>query len=153
MALTTTALNSCDVVLELCDGETPAVAHDISGSSNSIDLNFDHEICDFRVFGSCYPGRLECGKDASVTLNIVYSSAADEAWSLLRDWYYGVCNPGQRCLHIYIPNKIAGADHFWGDFFIQNLSWTLTAGDACPIMVTASLLPDGEVHYEAYTSP
>lgn len=142
MAQTTTAVNACDVAIWLDNGTlTPT---DIGGSSNNVDLDFDHDIGEFRTFASRWPGRLECGKDANFTLNIVYSTTADEAFDILKTWYFA-SSPGNRTLSVYIPDKDVGSDHFQGEFKIASLSWTAGADEAGPIMVTANLLPDGEV--------
>jgi len=50
MALTTTAINACDVAIWLDDDS--AAPQDISGSSNEIDLNFDNKIGEVFAFGS-----------------------------------------------------------------------------------------------------
>lgn len=142
MAQTTTAVNACDVAIWLDSGTlTPT---DISGSSNNVDMDFDQEIGEYRTFGSRWPVRLECGKDAAFTLNIIYSTAADEALDILKTWYFA-SSPGNRTLSVYIPDKNVGSDHFQGECKIASLSWTAGSDEAGPIMVTANLLPDGEV--------
>lgn len=142
MAQTTTAVNACDAGIWLDNGTL--IPTGIGGSANNVDMNFDQEIGEFRTFGSRWPGRLECGKDANFTLNIVYSSAADEAFDILKTWFFA-SSPGNRTLSVYIPDKNVGSDHFQAECKIEGLSWTAGSDEAGPIMVTANLLPDGEV--------
>ena len=142
MAQTSTGINGCDVAIWL--DKAGGTLTDISGSSNKIDLNFDQELAMFRTFGSKWPKRLECGKDASFALDVIYSSAADEGLDILKDWFFAT-DPGARTLKIYVPDKNVGSDVYSCEVRIENLTFSAEAGAADPIMVSASLLPDGEV--------
>ena len=138
---TTTAINACDVALWLDDNAGAPV--DISGSSNQVRTNLDNNIGKFSVFQAEWPGRLECGKDATITLQIIYSSAADEGWDVLKQWYF-TKPPGSRSLAVYIPDKNIGSDKFYGEMKLSSLNWTSSRDEAGPILVTATLLPDGD---------
>ena len=82
MAETTTALNACDVSVWL--DNAAGTLKDISGSSNSMTLNFTKNNGSLQVFGTKWQIRLSCGKDATFTLIAVYSSATDEAADILK---------------------------------------------------------------------
>ncbi len=143
MATTSTSVNACDADIRLDNASGTPV--DISGSTNSVVLNFDRQIGEFRVFQDKWPVRLACGKDAAFTLNVVYdSSAATSAFGLLRDWFFAA-TPGVRTLGVYIPDKEAGSDYYYGEFHLQNLNWTADPSEPSAIAVTAELLPTGEV--------
>ena len=142
MAQTETAINACDVDIELDDDA--GAEKSIKGSSNSLAMNFDKDIKPFRTFGSRWPKRLECGKDASFTLGAVYSSAADEAFDLLKTWYFEA-DPGARTLNVYIPKKNVGADFYTGEFRLKSMTWSLSPDEAGPVMVQAVLEPSGAV--------
>lgn len=142
MAETTTTINGCDADIFLDDDADAPV--DVSGSSNEIAMTFDNELGEYRTFGSRWRRRTECGKDASFTLQAVYSTAADEAFDLLKTWYFAN-PPGNRTLSVYLPNKNVGSDHYQGEMKVESLDWTSTAGEGDPIIVTAELKPDGEV--------
>lgn len=142
MAQSTTAINACDASIWLDDDAN--TLQDISGSSNSVDINFDHDLGQYITFQSKWPNRLECGKDASFSIQAVYSTASDEAWDLLKQWYFAT-SPGERSLNIYLPDKNVGSDKFSCEARIENLSFTMTGGEADPIIVTATLLPSGAV--------
>ena len=142
MPQTTTAVNACDVSVWLDDSTN--TLRDISGSSNNIEMNFDHEVESFVTFQSKWPARLECGKDASYTLSVIYSETANEGFDILKDWYFAT-SPGKRTCRVYIPDKNVGSDRFSGEFRLDSLSWSADRSSAGPIMVSATLLPDGEV--------
>ena len=143
MATTTTSVNACDADIRLDNADGDPI--NVSGSTNSVVMNFDHQIGDFRVFQDKWPVRLACGKDAAFTLNVVYdSTAATTAFGLLRDWFF-TATPGLRTLAIYIPDKEAGSDYYYGEMHIANLNWTADPSEPGAIAVTAELLPSGEV--------
>lgn len=146
---TSTALNACDASIWL--DKAAGTLTDISGSSNSISLNFDHDVKPFRTFGSKWPKRLECGKDAAFTINVVYSSAADEGWSVCKLWYFAAI-PGARTLKIYMPNKNVGSDVFYCEARIKSFSFQLSPDEAGPVMVQMQLEPDGEVTHTVATT-
>lgn len=139
---TDTAIVACDAGIWL--DNLSGVLKNIGGSANEVAMNFDNPQGAFRTFGSKWPKRLECGKDASYTLSIVYSTATDEGFDILKNWFFAA-NPGARTCKIYLPNKNVGSDVYSGEFKIQDLKFTPVAGSADPVTVTATLLPTGEV--------
>jgi len=143
MPLTSTAINACDASLWL--ENSSGTQGNISGSSNSADLNFDNEIGEYLVFGQQWPGRLECGKDASFTLNILFTTAADEGFDVIKTWYHVAGKPGLRTFQIFVPDKEVGSDYWLAEVLIANYSFTADRGEAGPIMVSVELLPSGAV--------
>lgn len=141
MTQTTTAVNACDVAIWLDDDA--GVPKDISGSSNTASMNFSNQLGAVRNFGTRWQIRLECGKDATFDLSAVYSTAADEAVDILKNWYFN--NPGDRTLTIYIPDKNVGSDMYQCEARLQDLKIPVEAASADPIVVTATLLPNGPV--------
>lgn len=144
MAQTTTAVNACDASVFLDD--VAGDPRDIAGSSNNVELNFDHEVEAYVTYQSKWPKRLECGKDAQFTLHVIYTEAANEGFDILKDWYFAAA-PGPRTLHVYIPDKNVGSDHYSCEARIKSLAFSADRATAAPIMVTAVLLPDGEVSH------
>jgi len=96
------------------------------------------------VFGDKWPGRLECGKDASFTFNVVYSTTATEAWGLLRAWFFAA-SPGARSMDLSVPDATAGSDRFAGEVRLNGFNFTSDPSDPKAIMVTFSVVPDGEI--------
>jgi hypothetical protein len=142
MVQTSTAITACDAGIWLAD--EAGVQKDISGSSNQVTMNFDNELGMFRTFGSRWPRRLECGKDAAFALQTIYTTAADEGYDLLKNWFFA--NPsGSRLLTIYLPKKNVGADVYEGLFKLDNYTVPANAGSAEPVIATMNVLPDGEV--------
>lgn len=142
MAMTTTSQNACDASIWLRD--SGGTDRDISGSSNSVGFEFTLNLGDVNAFQNRWPKRLDCGKDATISLEVMYTETANEGWDVLKDWYFATA-PGARLFTAYIPDKNVGSDMFSGDMRIESLSFTLTAGEADPILVSATLRSDGEV--------
>jgi hypothetical protein len=141
MPQTTTAINACDAAIWLDNAAGTLI--DISGSSNSINMDFDNELGMLRNFGSRWPIRLECGKDATFALTAVYTEAATEAVNILKNWFFNT--PGNRTLKVYLPDKNVGSDVYSGEFRLEKLSIPAESGKADPIMVSATLRPNGAV--------
>jgi len=145
MALTTTAISACNVGIWLAD--ITETSRDISGSSNSCSIELTLNLGEVNAFQNQWPTRQECGKDASIDLEIIYSEAANEAFDVLKDWFFAT-NPGRRLMSIYIPDKNVGSDKFTFYARLESLSWTVEAGVADPVMVSASLKPDGAMAHD-----
>jgi hypothetical protein len=142
MAQTTTHVNACDASIWLDNAAgTPT---DISGSSNSITMNFSRELGELVTFQQKFPVRLGCRKDAEFTLRVVYTTYANEGMDILKNWYFAG-DPGSRSLHVYIPDKNVGSDHYSGEVTIGSFTFNADPSDPAPIAVEASLLPDGEI--------
>jgi len=142
MAQTTTHVNACDASIWLDNAAgTPT---DISGSSNSITMNFSRELGELVTFQQKFPVRLGCRKDAEFTLRVVYTTDANEGMDILKNWYFAG-DPGSRSLHVYIPDKNVGSDHYYGEVTIGSFTFNADPSDPAPIAVEASLLPDGAI--------
>ena len=148
MAATTTSVNACNAVIRLDNGSD--VLTDISGSSNELNMEFSKPIAEFKVFGLDWHKRMQCGKDASFSLKVVYTTATDEGFDLLKDWYF--TGDGTKTLQVNLPSDNTGNDRYSGEFLLESLSWGLVASEAGPIMVSAELKPDGEVTYAVISS-
>lgn len=140
MVQTTTQINACDAVIKL-DSAGGALT-DISGSTNSIDMELTNEVGEARTFGNRYMIRMECGKDASITFRAIYSTAQAEAMALLKDWYFTTF--GRKTLTIATPNGDPGSDLYTFEVYLESLSFTLDPSEAGPTIVEASLKPSGE---------
>ena len=144
MTATDTAITACDVGVWI--DNAAGTLKDVSGSSNKATLNFDNNLGQFTPFGAQWPKRVECGKDAKIDLEIIYSTAADEGFDIIKNWFFATPS-GDRTVRIYVPDKNVGSDMFYGEHKIQNFSFALTGGSADPVVVSVSLLPNGEVSH------
>ncbi len=144
MTATATAINACDVVIHLDNAS--GIPVDISGSVNSINPQFSTDMGEYNVFGAQWKQRLMCQRDAQVALNIVYTSAADEGFQLLKNWYANQ-HTLAKTLRWMIPDDSIGGNDQSGEFLLQQFSYTATAGEAGPIMVAATLLQTGGVTF------
>src|SRR5512139_574153 len=141
MTQTTTAVNACDVAIWL--DNAAGTQKDISGSTNTASMEFTNQLGAVRTFGTRWMTRLECGKDATFALSVTYTTATDEAIDILKNWYFN--NPGNRTLTIYIPDKNVGSDVYECEARLESLDIPVESGSADPILVTATLKPNGEV--------
>ena len=143
MAQTTTDINAADASIWIDNaGGTPV---DISGSSNSVTMNFSREMGELWTFQVSYPVRSGCRKDAEITLRIVYSTATDEGADVLKNWYFSSEPIGSRSFHLYLPDKNVGSDHYYGEVQLGSFNFTASAEDCAPIAIEATLQPDGEM--------
>lgn len=141
MAVTTTAVNACDCIVSMDDAGGNLV--DISGNSNNVKLDFSKDIGEFKPFGSKWPIRLDCGKDAKLAIDFVYTTTASEGFQMLKAWFHS--GSGLRTFRIDVPDSSNGNDRYEGEFLLENFSVTLDSDTADPITVTASFMPSGEV--------
>ena len=144
MTISTTARNACDIGIRLDNAS--GTLTDISGSSNAVTLTLSQNVGESRVFGSRWPAREVCGKDAKVALTVLYTTASDEGYDILANWF-NETDPQPRTLYLYFPNKNVGSDVYYGEFVLESYETPATAGEAAPIMVSASLLIDGAITY------
>jgi hypothetical protein len=142
MAQTTTDITACDASIWL--DNAAGTLKDISGSSNSVDLAYSKVIGELRTFQTRWPRRQECGKDCVWTLIVVYSTTSDEAFDILKTWYFQSA-PNLRTCTVYLPDKNIGSDMYSGEFRLQDLKIPVSSGNADPVTVTATLVPSGEV--------
>jgi hypothetical protein len=142
MAETTTAQSACGIEVWLDDDA--GVQKDLSGSSSRLSMDFENMLGGYRVFTTEWMKRMECGKDATWTINAVYSTGGDEAVDLLNNWFFSD-PPGDRTMTVYIPNKNVGSDTYQGEFKIESFNYTADPSDPGPIAVTFVVRPSGEV--------
>lgn len=148
MAQTTTAINACGAVLEVDDVDGDP--NNISGSSNRANLKLSRAMGQGVTFEGEWNFRLQCKKDGSLELLIMYTTDTDEGLELLTDWWEA--NTGRRTVSVYPAGKINGAKFFTGEFLLQDLDLPIDATDPNPIMITATLLPDGAINFSNFVS-
>jgi len=150
MPATTTAINACDVAVYIANAA--GVLTDISGSANKVDLAFSQEVGNFRVFGDKWMRRLACAKDATMSLDVVYTTTADEGLDLLRDWMLGASSGTPRAFRVILPQNAVGSDSYEGSVIISSLSIPIDASEAGPIMCSAELMPNGAITHSVTTT-
>lgn len=143
MPTTTSTVNGCGAIITLEDG-TEAVV-DISGSANEFSINFDNTLGDYKVFGDANTYRMECGRDASIDLTILYSTGTGEGWAVLKQWR---AVRGLRAVTITLGEDVYSADVYW-----EKISLGAKSDEATPVMVKATLKPNGAVTIGAVPVP
>lgn len=142
MAETTTAVNACDVRIYVDnDAGTPV---DVSGSSNAVTMTVNVETGQYRVFSNRWKKSLECGKDLSLTINAVYTTADSEAKDILADWAMATTS-GARTITIYVPDKNVGSDKWSGEWRIQTFEFGADVSEPGAIPITATFISDGTI--------
>jgi hypothetical protein len=142
MADTTTAFTACDVVAELDDAS--GVLRDISGSTNKLEADFKNNIGEFRTLGgSQWKNRIQCGKDASVKLIGIASTAVNEIRDIILNWFFN--GSGLRTFRWSEPAATSGAKRFSGEFVLDSYKFSHDSADANPVMYEISLLPSGAI--------
>lgn len=150
MPETTTAVNSCNLSVYVDDADNVPV--DVSGSSRRAQLQLMQEVADYRVFGSKWKKRMTCGKEGTITLDVVYSTADDEGLAVLRDWWFSEESGNARTVRILVPENAVGSDDYQGEYNLTNLDIPLDASEAGPITVSAELVSNGEITYGVTTT-
>lgn len=141
MTQTTTAESACDAVIALDDDA--GTLTDISGSTNRVNLSFTINEGSQHTFDGDFPVRTVCGKDSTVSMTVLYSTAADEGWDLIKGWYH-VYDGAARTLRIDMPSTGGGNDRYEGEFVLASYSHEFSSSEAGPVLVEAELLPTGE---------
>jgi len=147
MGQTTTAINACNVLIMLDDGSGTPV--DISGSANNASLEFTRQVGSGFTFDGDYPIRIECKKDATLSLDVMYTIIETEGRELLEDWF---ANGGRRTVSIYPYGQDTGNRYYSGEWRIESLSIPLQADSSDPIVVSCSLIPDGAIDFLKWAS-
>ena len=138
-AQSSTAQNACNVQVQLADEN--GILQDISGSSNEASLEFDNKLGATKVFGTEYPIRLQCGKDAAISLKSVWSTALNEARDILDEIQFGT--GGKRMMRITVPNSNVGSIMYYGYVQLEKYVIPVKADQAEPIIVSADFKPTG----------
>lgn len=142
MAQTTTAINACGARIELDNsGGTPV---DISGSSNTANLTVSKETATGVTFEGDWNFRLQCKKDGSLEISTMWTTAAAEGRAILEEWFD---SGGARTISVYPNGTGIGERVYTGEFVLTELSIPMTGGDAAPIVVSATLEPDGAIDF------
>lgn len=142
MTQTTTAVNACDASIWL--DNTSGTLTDVSGSSNTINMEFTEQVGVVRNFGSRWNILLTCGLDATFAFTAVYSTAAGEAKAILLDWFFN--KPGtNKTIKVYLPNKDVGSDVYTAEVKLITMPIAVQAASAEPIQISCQLRPDGPV--------
>ena len=144
MPESTTIINACDISLWL--DNAAGTLKDISGTSNKCKLSMSKNVGAKRVFGSRGPRRMSCGDDWKMDLTILYSTAADEALDILRDWAISGEDDARSAV-LYAPDKNVGSDKYSAEWILDSFDINLDAEDGGPVEVTASLLIDGNISH------
>lgn len=140
MAATSTARNACNAAIWF--DNAAGTATDISGSMNMVTIDLQRTLGEYTVFGACITYRLQCGRDATFTLNIHYSTSATEAERLLAVWATDTsCTSTPRTLSIYLPDKNVGSEHWSCEVLLESFNIVADHGNAGPMTVTAVLKP------------
>jgi len=144
MTVTTTAIVATNCVILLDNAANVPV--DISGSTNSATIGLEHGVAEWRTFSTQWKSRKVVGKDAPVSLRLVYSTAAAEGAMLLKNWFTGGVDAA-RSLYIDIPDDQPGAFRMYGEYVLENLNINLDAEADDVVRVEADLKPTGEVQF------
>jgi len=107
MAQTSTQVSACNAVVRLDDSS--GTLRNISGSTNRVVLDFDHELGDYRAYGSPWPKVLDAGKNATFALTVLYTTTNNEGLDILKQWYHAA-SPGARTFWVEIPDSSIGSD-------------------------------------------
>ena len=142
MPQTTTAVNACDASIWL--DNVSGTLTDVSGSSNTINMEFTEQVGTVRNFGTRWNILLTCGLDATFAFTAVYSTAAGEAKAILLDWFFN--KPGtNKSLRVYLPKKDVGADVYEAEVKLITMPIAVQAATAEPMQISCTLRRDGPV--------
>jgi len=142
MAQSTTVVNDCDVVVTLDNNS--GIPTDISGSTNAVQIRITNDVAAYRRVDNDWPVRKVLGKDATVDIVALYSTADTEALDSLRTWAAeAIAYDNGRTLQIDVPDSTAGSDRYYMEVLIENLDIPLAADNAGPITVSATLASTG----------
>jgi hypothetical protein len=140
MTQTTTAVNACDVILRI--DNAAGVLQNISGSSNQCSMDISRNVAETYTFDGDWALKKSCKGAVSVSIQVVYSTTADEGRDLLEDWIFD-SPTDSRTVQINVPDSSAGSVRYQGDFVIESYGVPLSAEDAGVIICSASLSNDG----------
>lgn len=145
MAQTTTAINACGAAVEIDNlGGTPTL---VSGSATTATLTTSIDTATGVTFDGDWNFRLQCKKDGSLEISAMWTTTTDEARELLETWFATVNPIGARTVSVYPNGKVTGQRQYTGEFVLTELTIPITAGEAGPIVVSATLEPDGAITF------
>ncbi len=142
MADTTTAMKHCNIKISLDKADGSLV--DISGTSNEVTPSFEVPIEEWRVFGSTGMKRtVGCARDAKYKCKIVCSTAVDEAWHIIKNWWFNG-DPGvARSFRIELPDGASGSDRIDQEVILAPLSIPFDAKSGGPVVAEFELQLNG----------
>lgn len=149
MAQTSTAINGCNARIRVEKGLASGVMTDISGSSNSYNLGYKRDIGEAFTFEGAFRIRKDCKKDTSLELQFLYTTGDDEARDILETWDDA---GGRRRIQIFPNGETNGERVYDGYWLLSEISFSQAASDAAPTPVTATLVSDGQISRNDYTS-
>lgn len=139
---TTTGANACNAQIWLDDASS--TARNLSGQTSVMTPSFTQPNGEFFTFGAKWPKNLQCPLKGTIAVQSVYTTASNEAREIIFDWFFNHSGTN-RSLAIYTPTKDVGCDKFSGEFKLTDFTFTGTAGEPGPMMVSYTLVPDGAV--------
>lgn len=140
--LTSTVIVATDVQIWIDDASgTP---QDMSGSSTSVEITLENGVGEWRNFSSPWMRRKVVGKSGSFALNCVYTTAADEASYLMKNWELGG-DDDARTITVYVPTKNVGSDVYQAEVVLGSVSFTLDAEADDVVRMSADLMSHGDV--------
>ena len=143
MAQTTTDYNACDVSLWVDDDA--GTLTDISGSSNAVNAAFTQSTGSVSTFqgGGWVRSKGGCLKNGTITLTVLGTTAAGEAFSILTDWFFN--HSGDlRTVTWYEPDKNVGSHKFSGEAIIQDHTGDRPSNVSDPATTVVTLITSGE---------
>lgn len=144
MAQTTTFANACDVVIFLDDDNGSLT--NISGSSNNVSMELTRQIGELVTFEGNWSIVTACKRSGTITLGIVFSTAASEARELVEGWFFGDDGgPDLRTIQINVPDNSIGSKRYQSECIVESYSFPIDASSADPIAVSAQLRTSGTV--------
>lgn len=149
MAQTTTSTNACNAQI-LVDNAAGTLT-DISGSSNQASISMSVDTAETSTFQGQWKIKKSCKTSATLSLQVLYSTTADEGLDILRDWFF-TAPTESRTVTIRLPDSTAGSDQYSGEFVLESFDIPLSADDAGVILCSASLSNDGAFNHSVYTS-
>ncbi len=149
MPQTTTAVNACDVVLQI--DNSSGTLTDISGSSNQCTMDFSRNVAEVFTFSGDWSIKRSCKSGVTISVQVVYSTTADEGRDLLEDWIFDSPTTS-RTVRVDVPDSSVGGVRYEGEFTIESYNLPLSAEDAGVIVCSASLSNDGAFTRDAISS-
>lgn len=149
MAQTSTHISADDCVITL-DNES-GTPTDISGSSNTIEINIETPVNTGNTFEGSSPLSW-VGKDqTNISLVVWYSTTTGEGLDILKQWKFGSNRATARSIQIDIPDSSSGSDRYYGEVNLGNLAIPMNADGGTGVQVTADLTNDGAFSWTVIT--
>lgn len=140
MAQTTTAVNACNVVLQVDNAS--GTLTDVSGSTNQAGMSFSINTSETNTFEGQWAIKKACKTAVSISVSATYSVTETEALNIFADWFFN-SHTASRSVQIDIPDSTVGSDRYAGEFVLESFDVPLDAGDAGVILSSVSLANDG----------